>query len=399
MTSMNTHLVNAVLRFVVKRKLGSRALTVAEVTRTRAELERHAARARPPRGVLFSKVVLGGVPGESCRAPGTELPGRTLLYLHGGAYALGSSKVYRRLAWRLADVCCARVITIDYRLAPEHPYPAAPDDALAAYAALIESGQRPGNIALAGDSAGGNLVLALLQRIRAAGLPMPASAVCLSPWADLTGAGESLRTNAVRDPMLPAHRFEEAATLYAPDQDLRDPLLSPVFADFKGFPPLALHVGSTEILLDDAIRVARAAERDDVATSLRIWPAQPHVFPMLSQWLPEGREAITAIGRFVVGHWLRRADLALADLLDPDALENARAAAVRNAGTGLRDAAPAPGVEFATKTFAGRLPETSADTDTNDPDATRRNPPQEQRRQGDQRGIADARRDDPRRAA
>lgn len=311
MTSIRTRLVNGVLRLLVKRRLARRELSYELVRQMRAELERNAARAPHSGGALFTRTSLGGVPAERCTPPGACLDGRVLLYLHGGAYALGSSRVYRRLAWRLAETIAAPVITPDYRLAPEHPYPAAPDDALAVYRALLDDGVRPRNIALAGDSAGGNLTLVLLQRIRAAGLPMPSSAICLSPWADLTGAGESLVLNARRDPMLPAHRLREAAELYAPGADHRDPLLSPVFADFSGFPPLSVHVGSTEILLDDAIRVTRAARRDEVPADLRIWPAQPHVFQILAQFVPEARLAIQEMGRFVLTHWLRAADQAL----------------------------------------------------------------------------------------
>lgn len=311
MPSLNTRVVNGAMRLLVKRRLARMEMTVAEVTLARDRLEAYAARNDAPPGVLFSPTELGGVAAERCTAPGPALPGRTLLYLHGGAYALGSPRVYRRLAWRLAEALCAPVVTIDYRLAPEHSFPAAPDDALAAYEALLDDGLLPRNIAIAGDSAGGNLVLALLQRIRSAGLPMPACAICLSPWADLTGSGDSITLNAHRDPMLPAHRLDEAARLYAPGADLRDPLLSPIFADFEGFPPLSLHVGSTEILLDDAVRVARAAERAGVHSELRIWPAQPHVFQILAQYVPEARQAINEMGRFVLTHWLRAADRAL----------------------------------------------------------------------------------------
>ncbi len=308
MASVRTRLVNGVLRVAVKRRLARQPMDVARVEETRRRLARIARRNAVPLGVTVTPGEIGGVPGEWVNGPGLAVPGKTLLYLHGGAYAVGTAEVYRILTWRLAEAACCRVFVLEYRLAPEHPYPAASDDALAAYRALIDAGHRGEDLAVAGDSAGGNLVFVLLQRIRAEGLPMPASAVGLSPWTDLTGSGASLILNARRDPMLPAHRLREAAELFAPDADHRDPLLSPVFADFRRFPPIALHVGSTEILLDDSTRIADKARRAGVSVTLRVWQAQPHVFPILAQFVPEARAAIAEIGRFLLAHWLLAAE-------------------------------------------------------------------------------------------
>jgi acetyl esterase/lipase len=311
MTSIRTRLVNLALRGLVKRDLARRDLSLASINDLRARLDRLADRASFPEDVQFTPADADGVPGEWTRPADACAGNRVILYLHGGGYAFGSARLYRRLTHPLAAATGVRVLTPDYRLAPEHPFPAAPDDALRVYRHLLTAGHAGEEIALAGDSAGGNLVLVLLQRIREAGLPMPASATCLSPWADLTASGDSVILNAHRDPMLPANRLAEAADLYAPDADLQDPLISPLFADYRDFPPLLLHVGATEILLDDAVRVARAAERAGVRADLRIWPAQPHVFHLLGPFLPEARTATHEIARFVLTRWLQAGDRAL----------------------------------------------------------------------------------------
>ncbi|MDZ7827032.1 MAG: alpha/beta hydrolase [Gammaproteobacteria bacterium] len=310
MTSIRTRLLNLALRGLVKRDLARRELSQASIADLRTRLDRLAERASFPGDVQFTEVDAGGVRAEWTTPADPCTGNRVILYLHGGAYAFGSPKLYRRLTHPLAAAAGVRVLAPDYRLAPEHPYPAAPDDALAVYRHLLDAGHEADGIALAGDSAGGNLVLVLLQRIREAGLPLPASATCLSPWSDLTASGDSVILNAHRDPMLPADRLLEAADLYAPDADLRDPLISPLFADYRDFPPLLLHVGSTEILLDDATRVARAAERAGVRTDLRIWPAQPHVFHLAGPFLPEARTAVHEIARFVLTRWLQAEDRA-----------------------------------------------------------------------------------------
>jgi acetyl esterase/lipase len=311
MPSLATHLVNLGLRLLVKRDLARSALTVDKVHQVRRRLKRLEARRADHPGIRFEAAEVGGVPCEWVTPEEGILDDRVLVYLHGGAYAIATPQLYRPLTARLARATGARILVPDYRLAPEHPFPAAPDDALAVWEGLLASGRKGRNTALAGDSAGGNLVLVLLQRIRAAGLPLPAGAACLSPWGDLTGSGDSHVLNARRDPMLPAHKLEEAAALYAPDADLRDPLLSPVFADYRGLPPLQIHVGSTEILLDDALRITRAAERAGVPVHLKVWASQPHVFPMIADFIPEGREAIADVARFTLGNWIRAMDRAL----------------------------------------------------------------------------------------
>ncbi len=304
MVSWQTRMVNGVLRLAVKRRLASQTLDVEQAVATRARLAELAARNRLPPDVTIEPVDAAGVGAEWVSAPGLRVPGKTLLYLHGGGYTVGNPELYRIFTWRLAEAGCCRVLAIDYRLAPEHPYPAAVDDAVAAYRWLLDQGHDGHDLAVAGDSAGGNLTLVLLQHLREKGLPMPASALCYSPWTDLSGSGASVILNARRDPMLPGHRLRDAADLYAPGADHRDPLISPLFADYRGFPPLSIHVGSTEVLLDDSTRVADRASSAGVSVDLKVWPSQPHVFPVLARVIPEGRKALAMSGRHLLAHWL-----------------------------------------------------------------------------------------------
>ena len=304
MVSWQTRMVNGFLRLAVKRRLAAQTLDAEQAVAARGRLAKMAARNRLPANVTIEPVDAGGVPAEWVSTTGLRVPGKTLLYLHGGGYTVGTPELYRVFTWRLAEAACCRVLAIDYRLAPEHPYPAAVEDAVASYRWLLDQGHSGHDLAVAGDSAGGNLVLVLLQRLREEGLPMPASALCYSPWTDLTGSGASVILNARRDPMLPGHRLRDAAELYAPGADHRDPLISPLFADLHGMPPLSIHVGSTEVLLDDSTRLADRARSAGVSVDLNIWPAQPHVFPVLARLLPEGRQALHMSGRHLLAHWL-----------------------------------------------------------------------------------------------
>jgi monoterpene epsilon-lactone hydrolase len=296
MASLRAHILNTAIRFVAKRRLAKLPFTPSLITASRARMEQFAQRARIPDGIERELRTLGGVAAEWTRPPG---PTRgVILYCHGGAYAVGSAKVYRGLAARFATQTGCAVATIDYRLVPEHPYPAAADDAIRAYAALLEQAESE-SIVIAGDSAGGNLALVTLLRARDRGLALPAAAVLLSPWTDLTGSGQSMQSNRRRDPMLPAERLNEAARMYAPAMDLNHADVSPLFADLRGLPPLSIHVGSTEILLDDSQRLAERARRGGVEVSLSVWPKMPHVFPVFADFLPEGRRAIDQITAFI----------------------------------------------------------------------------------------------------
>ncbi|NEW69914.1 alpha/beta hydrolase [Streptomyces rapamycinicus] len=234
---------------------------------------------------------------------GDERSSDVLLFLHGGGYVLGSGRAYARFAAEVARVSDTRVISVDYRRAPEDPHPAALEDALAVYQALLESGLAPKRIAVVGDSAGGGLALATLIAAKRHGLPMPASAAVFSPWTDLALSGESLRTKADVDLTFGDSvdtLLANLARAYTSTQDATDPLISPVYADLSGLPPLLIQVGSHEVLLDDATRLASRAAAADVPVTLDVTAKAGHIF-QLSPCLRETREALTR-----TGHFLRR---------------------------------------------------------------------------------------------
>ena len=224
---------------------------------------------------------------------------RHVLYLHGGGFIAGSPAVYRHLAWRIALAVGAQILSPDYRLAPEHPFPAALDDAVAAYEWLLAEGVEPHQIGLIGDSAGGGLAFSLLLRLRDAGRPLPAAVVALSPWTDLALTGASLRRNAKADPMLDVAELPRVARSYLAGVDPRHPWASPIYGDLKGLPPALIQVGSDEILHDDAARLAARLDQAGGSALLEIWPRMPHVWHLFAPMLPEARRAIGHIGRFL----------------------------------------------------------------------------------------------------
>jgi acetyl esterase/lipase len=253
---------------------------------------------RLPEQCLVDPVAIGDLPAEWIEWRGADA-GRVILYLHGGGYVLCSPRTHRDLICRIARACGARALSIEYRRGPEHPHPAALDDAVAAYRWLLKRGTDPKRIAVMGDSAGGGLTLALLQTLRRLKIPLPACAVCMSPWADLTCSGETHRTNMRRDPVLPAPVLPGFARLYLPEGDLANPAVSPLFGDFAKLPPILIHVGTDEILLDDSRRVAEKARQAGTAVELKIWPRMIHVFQAMAFMLPQARQAIREIGAFV----------------------------------------------------------------------------------------------------
>jgi epsilon-lactone hydrolase len=269
----------------------------ASLEQRRAGMERISERV--PAEVICERVSAGGVGAEWISAPGASAD-RVILYFHGGGYVLGSISTHRAMISRIARASDARALAIDYRLAPEHPFPAAVDDAIASYRWLIAQGYKPGRIVIAGDSAGGGLAVAALLAIRDAKLPMPAGAVPISPWTDLEGTGDSIRTRAARDVMVTQDNLAQSAKQYYGANNPKNPLVSPVHADFRGLPPMLIHVGDAEILLDDATRVAERAKAAGVKVELEVWPDMPHVWHVFAKILPEGQQAIDKIGKFVV---------------------------------------------------------------------------------------------------
>jgi epsilon-lactone hydrolase len=243
-----------------------------------------------------------GVAGEWSLAPDSG-PSRVLLYFHGGGYCSGSILSHRRLVTEAGRAAGMRTLAIDYRLAPEHPYPAAHEDAIAAWRFLRRQGYAATSIAVGGDSAGGNLTLGLIARLHAAGEPLPGCAWLLSPWTDLTMSGVTLATKDAVDPLIHKAYLEELATAYAPSPiDRKDPLVSPLFADFAGFPPIMIQVGSAETLLADATRLAEAVGSADVDVTLQVWPQMIHAWPLWNAHLADGRRALADAGRFMRTH-------------------------------------------------------------------------------------------------
>lgn len=226
---------------------------------------------------------------------------RTVLYLPGGGYVIGSLDSHRRLASEVGRAAGARSLALQYRLAPEHPFPAAVDDALAGYRYLLGAGIAPSHIAIVGDSAGGGLVVAALLAIRDAGLAQPAAGWCISPWVDMEAIGASMTAKAEEDPTVQKEPLLEMAALYLHGADPRSPLAAPLYADLRGLAPLFIQVGAVETLLDDAIRLAGVAGAAHVPVTLEVWPEMVHVWHLFHPDLAAGRRAIEAGGRFLRG--------------------------------------------------------------------------------------------------
>ena len=266
-----------------------------DVAAMRAGMEQMTGMMPLPPGLIREPIAVNGVAAEWVSAPGAAAD-RAVLYLHGGGYVIGSIGTHRELAGRISAASGARCLVIDYRLGPEHPFPAAVDDATAAYRWLIAVGFSPGKLAIAGDSAGGGLTVATLLALRDAGVPMPATGVCISPWVDLEGTGESMTTNAAVDPMVQREPLLQMAQFYLGRANPRTPLASPLFGELRGLPPLLIQVGTAETLLDDSTRLAQRARQAGVEVELETWPDMIHVWHAFATLLPEGREAIERIG-------------------------------------------------------------------------------------------------------
>ena len=249
--------------------------------------------------IRLEPVDLGGVSGEWSLAPGSDAD-RVLMFFHGGGYCSGSIASHRRMVTEAGRAARMRTLAVAYRLAPEHPYPAAHDDAMTAWRFLRLQGIAAERIAVGGDSAGGNLTITLINRLRAAEQAHPACAWLASPWTDLTMSGQSLTTKDAVDPLLHRSYLEELANAYAgAANDRRNPLISPLFADLQGFPPVLIQVGSAETLIDDAVRFAAAAGAADVNVTLEIWPHMIHAWPMWNARLADGRKALEHAGNFL----------------------------------------------------------------------------------------------------
>ena len=296
MVSWQARVTVLAMKALVKR----RPAPVLDVARTRATLgkARPAALKLPP-GWRARPADVGGIPGEWIEPANGPAPARTILYLHGGGYFFMAPQNYRPITGLLAQLGAARVFAPAYRLAPEHRFPAAVDDALACYRGLLQTGVPPQQLVLAGDSAGGGLTLALLVALRDAGDPLPAGAICLSPWTDLAATGASLNENNRRCALFYGDSIRRGAAVYLGTADARHPLASPLYADLKGLPPLLIHASRDEVLRDDSLRLAEHAKASGVAVTLELWSGVPHVWQLFGNFLPESRASFTKIAAFI----------------------------------------------------------------------------------------------------
>lgn len=248
--------------------------------------------------VMVEKVDADGVPAEWSSTPGVAQD-RVIMYVHGGGYVIGSVASHRHVVTELGRAAGTRTLSLDYRLAPEHPFPAAVDDALAGYRFLLAQGIKPGNIAIAGDSAGGGLVVATLLAIKEAGLEQPACGFCISPWVDLESLGDSMISKASVDPLVQKDELLGMAMAYLNGADARSPLAAPLYGDLHGIAPLLIQVGAAETLLDDATRLASVAGAADVEVNLQIWPEMIHVWHFFHPILGAARHAIKSAGETI----------------------------------------------------------------------------------------------------
>lgn len=265
---------------------------------------------RTSAAVHITPVQTAAVRGEWLCAPAAEGSRQVMLYLHGGGYFFGSAAMHRQITARMSQSLRRPVLAIDYRLAPKYTFEHWRDDAVRAYEHLLARGYRGEDILVSGDSAGGHLTLVLMQTLRDRGLPLPAAGICISPWTDLSNESASIRSNAARDPMIPAITLQLLSRYLLQDRDPYDALVSPLHGSFEGLPPLCVLVGSTEVLRDDSRRLAARALAAGVRVQYEEWHRMPHVFPIFAGVLPEGRSAFRHIARFVAA--VEREGLALA---------------------------------------------------------------------------------------
>ena len=289
------------LEAIVRVLRSGPSLTELSIEEQRAVFDRLTSQFQPAEDVRCERVDAGGVPGEWITTPEAAHE-RAIYYLHGGGYVMGSMNTHREMISRLSRAAGARALAIEYRLAPENPFPAAVEDSTAAYRWLLSTGVDPARLVIAGDSAGGGLTVATLVALRDAGAPLPAAAVCLSPWVDMEGLGESMTTRAEADPMIQRESLLQTAKAYLGDVHVRTPLAAPLYADLRGLPPLLIQVGTAEMLLDDATRLAERAKSAGVDVALEVWDDMFHVWQFFAGMLPEGQQAIDRIGEFIRKH-------------------------------------------------------------------------------------------------
>jgi monoterpene epsilon-lactone hydrolase len=288
------------IRWLTGRYIRRIDIANAPVAKMRKRLDQLGRLAKPARHVAVVEEAIAGVPAEWYR-PEQAKPGKLLLYLHGGAYTLGSCDSHRKLVTHMAKEGNIEAVMPEYRLAPEHPFPAGLDDAVAIYKKLLDSGYKAADIIISGDSAGGGLSVATMLQLRHQGLPLPGAAILISPFLDMSASGESMKTRAERDPWFRPNEVEVVARYYCPNEDLRNPLLSPVFANVSGLPPTLIQVGDDEILLSDSTRFADKLRTAGVDVELEVFPEMWHVFQLFVGKMPESKAAVKKIGAYIQG--------------------------------------------------------------------------------------------------
>lgn len=293
--SIQLFFVDKLLRFTVKRRFKGEP----NVMTLRAIMADMARSARPaPAPVSTESVDLGGVKAERLSVADANRT-KAILYIHGGGFVAGEPANHRPLTWRLAAQTRIPVYAIDYRLAPEHPFPAGLEDCVAAYRALLGKGIAPSKIAVGGDSAGGNLTLATALKLKQEGVALPGCLVALSPVTDLVEGGPSHKENVKSDALFNARTFDTVAPVYCPGHDAADPLVSPLRGDMTGLPPTLFQCSGAEMLRDDSVRMAEKMKKAGVDTTLEVWPRVFHVWQVMADILPEGRAAIEKIAAFI----------------------------------------------------------------------------------------------------
>ncbi len=289
--SLQAKLLKRFLKFVFNR-------LPPDIEGQREFVEKYATQPKRSMGVVTESINAGGVPAEWITLPGVD-EDKVLFHLHGGAYVFGSVNSQRNLIAHLAKAGGVRAFAPDFRLAPEHPFPAPLEDVLAAYRWLLSTGIDPENIIMSGDSSGGGLALGALVSLRDAGDPLPVGVVLLSPWTDLAGTGDSMKTKADVDVVCKPDVMIVNAKNYAGGYDLKHPLISPMYADLTGLPPMLIHVGEDEVMLDDSTRLAERAKETGVDVTLEVWKGMMHIFPMYVGVIPESKKSISEIGAFI----------------------------------------------------------------------------------------------------
>ena len=286
--SIRASLISLVMKFTIRKQFDQLedAVALREALDSSAGLG-----GKLPDQVTVVPQSIGELPTEWICVEGID-QNKVILYLHGGGYVVGGPDGYRDVAWRLSELAGCRVLFVDYRLAPENPFPAAVEDATVAYRWLLAEGFLPENIGLCGDSAGGGLSVATSVNLKNLGLPQPACAMLMSPWVDLASTGESVEYNNGLDCILTPRALGKFAEFYLGDRDRKAPLASPLYADLSGLCPMMIHVGSTEILYSDSERLAEGLTAAGGKAELEVWPKMPHVFPVFAARIPEGKAAL-----------------------------------------------------------------------------------------------------------